>query len=90
MVLLTTALDTIETEIEPKRYNQAIDSPEYEKWKVAMDQELDALYTQNTWDVVPEPKSRKIVGSRWVFKLKRDALGKTCRYKARLVAQGFS
>ena len=55
-----------------------------------MDQELDALYTQNTWDVVPEPKGRKIVGSRWVFKLKKDALEKICRYKARLVAQGFS
>ena len=78
MVLLTTALDTVETEIEPKTYNQALDSPEYEKWKVAMDQELDALYTQNTWDVVPKLTDRKIVGSRWVFKLKRDALGKIC------------
>ena len=40
MVLLTTALETletVETEIEPKTYNQALDSPEYEKWKVAMD-----------------------------------------------------
>ena len=54
-----------------------------------MDQELDVLYTQNTWDVVPKPKGRKIVESRWVFKLKRDTLGKICQYKARLVAQGF-
>ena len=47
-MMITTALDTIETEIEPKTYNQALDSPEYKKWRVAMDQELDALYTQNT------------------------------------------
>ena len=36
------------------------------------------------------PKGRRIVGSRWVFKEKRDGKGKLVKHKARIVAQGFS
>jgi len=36
------------------------------------------------------PKDRKTVGSKWVFKLKSGPDGSIERYKARLIAQGFS
>ena len=36
------------------------------------------------------PKGRKVVGSKWVLKIKTDAEGSVGRFKARLVAQGFS
>ena len=44
----------------------------------------------NVWNMVDLPEDRKAVGSKWVFKRKRDADGNVERYKARLVAQGFT
>ena len=42
------------------------------------------------WELVPPPEGKNVVGSRWVFKVKRDADGSVQRLKARLVAQGYS
>lgn len=42
------------------------------------------------WKVVELPKGKKAVGSRWVFKHKLDAAGKVCRFKARMVAKGYT
>ena len=42
------------------------------------------------WDLVPSPNDVNIVGSKWVFKVKRDVSGELDRFKARLVAQGYS
>ena len=69
----------------PITYKQAMLSAECEKWKIAMDSEMSAHYSNNTWDLVLLPKDRKAIGNRWVFTKKDDG-----RYKARLVAQGFS
>ena len=69
----------------PVTYKQAMLSDEAEKWKIAMDSEMSAHYSNNTWDLVLLPKDRKAIGNRWVFTKKDDG-----RYKARLVAQGFS
>ena len=42
------------------------------------------------WDVVDAPEEMNIIGSRWVFRIKRDSNGKILKYRARLVAQGFT
>ena len=55
-----------------------------------MKKEMESLYENELWDLVEPPKGRKIVMSKWVFKEKMGADGTTERYKARLVAQGFS
>jgi hypothetical protein len=60
------------------------------QWKEATDSEFDSLRKANTWDLVPLPKGKNIVGSRCVFKVKRNADNTIDRFKARLVAQGFS
>lgn len=58
-------------------------------WKKAMDDEYNALMRNKTWNLVPKPFDKKIVGCKWVFKIKRNSDGSIMRYKAHLVAKGF-
>lgn len=64
--------------------------PDKEKWMVAMLEELNSIESNNTWEEVELPAGRKSIGSKWVFKMKTDENGNVSRYKARLVAQGFT
>ena len=75
---------------EPRTYRQALRSPQVELWKKAMDEEYNSLIQNGTWKLVPLPRGRKAIGSKWVYKLKRDEHGEISRYKARLVAQGYT
>ena len=56
-----------------------------EKWKTACLEELESLWKQEVFKLTNLPAGCKTVGCRWVFDVKSDS-----RYKARLVAQGFS
>ena len=67
---------------------EALDSKNSGKWKEALDAEYSSLINNETW--VPPPLDANIVGSKWVLKVKRDANGNINRYKAGLVAQGYS
>ena len=75
---------------KPTTYKQAMARDNSTKWDSAMKAELEAMKEQDVWTIVPEPKDRNIVGSKWVYKIKRDANGNIDQYKARLVAKGFS
>jgi hypothetical protein len=56
-----------------------------------MRDEIAQLKATGTFEWAQEaPEGRKVVGSRWVFKEKRDGKGNLVKYKARVVAQGFS
>ena len=60
-------------------------------WKVATDSEFESLRKAGTFELVPPPPTgTNIVGNRWVFKVKRNYRREIDRFKARLVAQGFS
>ncbi|KAI7955751.1 hypothetical protein MJO29_007150 [Puccinia striiformis f. sp. tritici] len=72
----------------PKTYKQAINSPEVDSWKEAIQAELDAMVRLDVWDVVPIPRSANLLGSLWVFRKKYDAHGNLVKFKARLCAQG--
>ncbi|KAL4341630.1 hypothetical protein GQ457_08G017410 [Hibiscus cannabinus] len=65
---------------EPKNYNQTIKN---DCWKVAMEEEIQALERNNTWDLVPLPPGKKTIGCKWVYKTKLKADGTLERYKAR-------
>ena len=54
-----------------------------------MKKELLSLLENKTYRLVKLSQGRKAIGSKWVFKAKRDIEGAIARYKARLVAQGF-
>ncbi|GJW98934.1 ribonuclease H-like domain-containing protein [Tanacetum coccineum] len=71
---------------EPKTFFEA---SKYSHWTDAMNQEMDALLTNGTWELVDLPEGRKAIRSKWIYKIKFRSSGEIDRYKARLVAQGF-
>lgn len=75
---------------EPKTFEEAMSCPEKERWMLAMTEELNSIESNDSWEEVNLPLGRKAIGSKWVFKIKLDEKGQIARYKARLVAQGFS
>lgn len=75
------------TETEPLSVKDALQSPH---WLAAMQDELQALTKNKTWDLVPLPPNRKAIGSKWVYKIKQNSDGSISKYKARLVAKGYN
>ncbi|KAI3816802.1 hypothetical protein L1987_16507 [Smallanthus sonchifolius] len=73
--------------IEPETFGDAIKQKE---WRLAMEEEILALKRNQTWELVPQPTDVNLVSCKWVYKLKRKADGSIERFKARLVARGFS
>ena len=57
-------------------------------WRAAMQEEINSIYSNRTWSLVPLPPHTKAITSRWVFKTKLG-IDNHPRYKARLVARGF-
>ncbi|KAL3361573.1 hypothetical protein AABB24_014440 [Solanum stoloniferum] len=55
-----------------------------------MTSEFEALYANNTWDLVKLPIGKKAIGCRWVYKIKHKADGTVERLKARLVVKGYT
>ena len=51
---------------------EALPSSEKEEWTTAMRNEIESLHKNDVWDIVELPEGRKAVGSKWVFKPKRD------------------
>ncbi len=75
---------------EPTSVEEVLSTPEKYHWLKAMQKEMDSLKENDIWELVKLPEGRKTVGSKWVFKTKMNVDGNIERYKARLVAQGFS
>lgn len=72
---------------EPPCYAEASIHP---LWVEAMYKELKALYDNHTRDLVDLPTGKKLIGSKWVYKVKLKSDGSLERCKARLVAKGFN
>ena len=75
---------------EPNTVKKALSCPEKEDWKEAMEAEYKSLCANQVWDLVPPPENCKTISSKWVYKCKRGENGDVERYKARLVAQGYT
>jgi len=74
----------------PATIEEALNGEEGDQWKKAIDEEMATLKNMGTWELADLPEGRKPIGCKWVFVKKRDEKGKLIKYKARLVAQGFS
>ncbi|GKF07399.1 putative ribonuclease H-like domain-containing protein [Tanacetum coccineum] len=70
---------------EPKKISKAL---QYDSWVEAMQEELLQFRLQQVWILVDLPHRAKVIGTKWVYKNKRDKRGVVVRNKARLVAQG--
>lgn len=55
-----------------------------------MKEEIEALETNLTWSLVPFPSGKTPIGCKWVYKIKYKACGDVKRFKAHLVAKGYS
>ena len=75
---------------EPRTVHETLNSEQSSQWREAMESEYSSLLKNDTWDLVPPPEGKNIVGSQWVLKVKHDENGSVNRFKARLVAQGYS
>ena len=85
------AAEIADTEaLEPRNLAEAKRCPDWPLWEKAISEELTTLRKAGTWKLEEPPPGANIIGSKWVFKAKKDPSGKVVRYKARLVAQGFS
>ncbi|GJX37796.1 putative ribonuclease H-like domain-containing protein [Tanacetum coccineum] len=75
------------SQIEPKKVTQALTDP---SWIEAMQDELLQFSLQKVWRLVDLPKGKHAIGTKWVYRNKKDERGIVVRNKARLVAQGYT
>ncbi|GJU84348.1 putative ribonuclease H-like domain-containing protein [Tanacetum coccineum] len=75
------------SQIEPKKVIQALTDP---SWIEAMQEELLQFKLQKVWTLVDLPKGKRAIGTKWVYRNKKDERGIVVRNKARLVAQGYT
>nr|GAT43935.1 polyprotein [Mycena chlorophos] len=85
---LAAAVSTAEA-LDPS-WEEARRRPDWPHWQAAINTELDSLKSAGTWTVVPRPSGRNVVDCKWVLRIKKNAAGEIEKYKARLVARGFT
>lgn len=71
---------------EPCSFTEA---DEYATLRAAMEQEMEVIKRNNTWELADLPAGHQAITLKWVFKLKKDEAGAVVKHKAHLVARGF-
>ncbi|KAL0329423.1 UNVERIFIED_CONTAM: hypothetical protein Sradi_4929000 [Sesamum radiatum] len=71
---------------EPTTYEEAVTSPNQNKWITAMKEEMSSMAKNNICELVDLPTGRKTIGNKWVPKVKCKANARIDKFKARLVA----
>ena len=73
--------------VELKNFNE---SSEDVNWLKSMNEELDQIEKNNTWEIVPRPEDKNVIGTKWVFKNKMNEQGQIVRNKSILVCKGYA
>lgn len=59
-------------------------------WIQVMKEELDQIEKNETWELVPRPKNKNVIGTKWVFRNKMNEQGEVVRNKAKPICKGYS
>jgi hypothetical protein len=70
--------------VEPKNFNEASKDV---NWLKSMNEELDHIEKNDTWELAPRPADKNVIGSKWVYKNKMNEQGNIVRNKSRLVCK---
>jgi len=73
--------------VEPANYEEASKS---DAWRAAMHEEIESIYKNHTWDLVELSEGKTPIGCKWLYKPKINADGSIEKFKATLVAKGYS
>ena len=86
---LATAADE-EVKQSPESVQEALQGPHTERWRQAMNSEIESLRENGVYELVDRPEGKKVVKSKWVLRVKTNENGEIEKYKARVVAKGYS
>ena len=75
------------SQIEPKKFEEA-SKDKY--WVNAMNEELDQIKKNSTWELIPRPTGKNVIGTKWIFKNKMNEQGQVIINKASIVCKGYS
>ena len=75
---------------EPRTFQEAIQCDDAAYWIEAMKDEIHSMLEKNAFTLSDLPPGHKCIGCKWVYQIKRDANNKFKRFRARIVAKGFS
>ncbi|KAI3747844.1 hypothetical protein L6452_10529 [Arctium lappa] len=78
--------DSFLSKIEPTRVSEALADSD---WVSVMQEKINQFEALKVWRLVPKPEGKTVIGTKWVFKNKKDEDGVVIRNKARLVAKGY-
>jgi hypothetical protein len=78
---------TLTSTIEPTYFEEANKD---EFWNKAMDEELDQIEKNDTWELLPRPKDKNVIDTKWVYKNKLNEYVQVTRNKARLVCKVYA
>ena len=84
---MKTSLFSLLSTVEPKTVAEASKD---DCWVKAMHEELNQIEKNKTWELVPRPKNKNVIGTKWVFRNKLNEEGQVVRNKARLVCKGYA
>ena len=74
----------------PTSIAEAYASSDADDWKEAVQSEMDSILSNGTWELTERPYDCKPVGYKWIFKKKLKPDGTIDKYKAQLVAKGYT
>jgi hypothetical protein len=72
---------------EPTTFEEIVQK---KNWKEAMTEEYQSIMKNDVWEIVPRPKEKSVVTSKWVYKIKHAVDGSIEKYRERFVSKGFS